>query len=377
VDLQNRRETGMSKQPRVVVAMSGGVDSSVAAALLKQQGYEVIGMMMRLWNEPGAEGSNRCCTPDAMAQARRVAAKLEIPFYAIDAQEIFYQHVVKYFVNAYAQYITPNPCLNCNRYVRWEFLLQHAQAIGADFMATGHYVRLEKDAANKIQILAAVDRHKDQSYVLHILNQEQLAHALFPLGEFTKPQVRQIARDFDLPVAERAESQDLCFLGDSDYRQFLRRQAPEVGTPGPMITRDGKEIGQHQGLAFYTIGQRKGLAISATQPHYVLDKDPSKNTLIVGTLDQLGQTELIAGPINWISGIKPPDEIRLSVKIRYKAPRVLARIMQLPNNMASVAFDQPLRDITPGQAAVFYDGDACLGGGIIQPSPQWLSEEDQ
>src|SRR3989304_3223968 len=214
--MRNRNPLIHSSRPeppaRVVVAMSGGVDSSVAPALLVSQGYEVIGMMLRLWSEPGGAASNRCCTPDAMALARRVAALLDIPFYAIDAQEIFNQTVVQFFMNGYAQGITPNPCLVCNRHIRWEFLLNRALSLDAQLMATGHYARLLRADDGKFQVLRAFDQSKDQSYVLHVLGQEQLAHAIFPLGEFTKPQVRQLAREFNLPVAERSESQDLCFL---------------------------------------------------------------------------------------------------------------------------------------------------------------------
>lgn len=358
----------MVDRKRVVVAMSGGVDSSVAAALLVQQGYEVIGMMLRLWSEPGKENSNRCCTPDAMAQARQVSAQLGIPFYAIDAREEFHSTVVNFFIDSYAHGTTPNPCLVCNRQVRWEFLLQRALAMGAEFMATGHYVRLVRSEQGEARLLKAVDLQKDQSYVLHVLGQAQLAHAIFPLGGYTKPEVRQLARDFGLPVAERAESQDLCFLADSDYRSFLQRNAPEIQNSGPILTREGIEIGQHQGLAFYTIGQRKGLGLASPQPWYVLDKDQGSNTLIVGPLEQLGRRVLRAGQLNWISGHAPGDSFRSQVKIRYKAQPAWAEASLLPGEQVVVKFDQPLRDITPGQAAVFYDGDIVLGGGLILSS---------
>ena len=216
---------------KVVVAMSGGVDSSVAAALLKQQGYEVVGMMLRLWSEPGKEDSNRCCTPDAMGLARRVAAKLDIPFYVVDAKEIFHNTVVNYFLEGYARGETPNPCLICNRQIRWEFLLNHALALNADFMATGHYVR-KQDAGGRHQLFRAVDQCKDQSYVLHVLNQEKLKRALFPVGDYAKPEIRKIAESFGLPTASRHDSQDLCFLAGDDYRNFLQRNAAEMLKPG-------------------------------------------------------------------------------------------------------------------------------------------------
>ena len=350
---------------RIVIALSGGVDSSVAAALLKQQGYEVIGMMMRLWSEPGREESNRCCTPDAMAMARRVAARLEIPFYAIDAQLIFRDVVVGYFLDAYQQGITPNPCLACNRSIRWDFLLQKALMLGADYMATGHYARVRR-VEGKTQLLRGLDVHKDQSYVLSVLNQEQLSHALFPIGEYTKPEVRQLARDFSLPVAERAESQDLCFLAGQDYRQFLMRYIPEVGKPGPILTRDGRQLGEHHGLAFYTIGQRKGLGLSSPVPMYVLGKDIARNILIVGKVDELGGQELTVSSLNWIDGDVPGGPFHAEVKIRYKAVDVLGVVTPISVERVSVHFEQPLRDITPGQGVVFYDGERCLGSGIIE-----------
>lgn len=353
---------------RVVVAMSGGVDSSVAAARLVDQGYEVIGMMLRLWSEPGRAAANRCCTPDAMALARRVAAHLEIPFYAIDAQEIFNQTVVQYFLDGYAQGITPNPCLVCNRQVRWEFLLNHALSLGAQYLATGHYVRLLRGNDGKTQVLRAIDPGKDQSYVLHVLGQEQLAHALFPLGELTKPQVRQLARDYRLPVAERSESQDLCFLGNGDLRGFLMRNLPQVNNPGPILNRKGEFLGEHQGLAFYTIGQRKGLGIASPNPLYVLEKDVPQNTLIVGAQDELGKDELVAANVNWISGESPTSPSRAQVKIRSTSLEAPATVTLLEADRVRVEFDYPLRDITPGQAAVFYAGEFLLGGGIIQPS---------
>lgn len=349
---------------RVVVAMSGGVDSSVAAALLQQQGYSVIGMMMRLWNEPGAEEANRCCTPDAMALARRVAAQLGIPFYAVDAQQVFRDTVVEYFLDGYLRGETPNPCLACNRHIRWGFLLKHARAMGADYLATGHYARL-RSVEGKIQLLKGVDEKKDQSYVLSVLTQEKLAHALFPLGEYTKPQVRQLARDFSLPVAERSDSQDLCFLGNGDYREFLLRHVPQVNEPGPVIAHDGRQLGSHTGLAFYTIGQRKGLNVASPIPLYVLAKDVAHNALIVGDASSLGENELIARQVNWLAGEPPAQQFHAGVKIRYKASEAAGLVTLLDDGNVRVGFDLPLRDITAGQGVVFYAGEICLGGGLI------------
>lgn len=300
---------------KVVVAMSGGVDSSVAAALLKEQGYDVIGMMLRLWSEPGKEDSNRCCTPDAMAQARRVTAKLDIPFYVVDAKEIFRSTVVQYFLDGYAQGITPNPCLVCNHVIRWEFLLDHALALGANFMATGHYVRKREAENGRLELLRAIDRSKDQSYVLNTLTQEKLTKTLFPIGEHRKSEIRGLAGSFGLPTATRADSQDLCFLAGEDYRDFIRRNAGAAGGhPGPIMTREGKTLGEHQGLAYYTIGQRKGLGAGLAQPVYVLVKDAATNTLIVGTRDELGSREMIVKDINWILGEAPKGSFRAEVR---------------------------------------------------------------
>ncbi len=350
----------------VVVAMSGGVDSSVAAALLLEQGYRVIGVMLRLWSEPGREDSNRCCTPDAMAQARRVAAKLGFPFYPLDARQAFKNRVVSYFLDGYAQGVTPNPCLVCNRHIRWGMLFDYALSLGADFMATGHYARLRRDDTGRVQLLRGVDQAKDQSYVLHVLQQEQLQRALFPVGEYTKPEVRQIAQRFGLLVAQRPDSQDLCFLAGDDYRDFLLRHQPQVASPGPILTRQGELLGEHRGLAFYTIGQRKGLGIAAPQPLYVLEKDIARNALVVGSEDELGSSALLASEVNWLDGSPPPGAFQAAVKIRYKAADAPAEVTPMPGRRAAVRFQQPLRDITPGQAAVFYQGERVLGGGIIQ-----------
>jgi tRNA-uridine 2-sulfurtransferase len=351
---------------KVVVAMSGGVDSSVAAALLKQQGHDVTGMMLRLWSEPGKEDSNRCCTPDAMALARRVAGRLDIPFYVVDAKQVFRETVVRYFLDGYARGQTPNPCLLCNRQIRWTFLLEHALALGADFMATGHYAR-KQVAEGRNQLLRAVDPAKDQSYVLHVLDQEKLQRALFPVGDYPKPEIRRMAESFGLPSAARHDSQDLCFLAGDDYRSFLRRNAPELQRPGPIVRRDGQVVGEHDGLAGYTIGQRKGLGVSSPVPLYVLGKDAAANTLLVGPQDELGSSELTACDVNWVSVGAARGPFRAEVKIRYTAREAAALVTPLENGRCvRVRFDAPVRDITAGQAAVFYQGEVLLGGGIIQ-----------
>jgi len=348
----------------VVVAMSGGVDSSVAAALLKEQGYDVIGMMLRLWSEPGKEESNRCCTPDSMAQARRVAAKLDIPFYVIDAKDVFQKTVVQYFLDGYARGETPNPCLICNRQIRWTFLLDHALALGADYMATGHYVRIQKVEGSH-QLLRAVDKSKDQSYVLHVLNQEKLARALFPIGDYPKTEIRAIAERYGLSTASRKDSQDLCFLAGEDYRNFLQRNAAEMLQPGEILTRAGRSIGEHNGHANYTIGQRKGLGVASLVPLYVLGKNSTTNALIVGTQEELGSRELTARDVNWLTGKTPSGPFRAEVKIRYTAKEAEALVTPMNGDQVQVQFDESQRDITAGQAAVFFNGDLTIGGGII------------
>jgi tRNA-uridine 2-sulfurtransferase len=358
--------------PRVVVAMSGGVDSSVAAALLVEQGYDVVGMMMRLWSEPGGGetpvAQNRCCTPGQIADARRVAHHLDIPFYVVDVQEHFRNTIVQYFIDEHARGQTPNPCIECNRQIRFTYLLNQALSLDARFLATGHYARIRHSEQGH-RLLKAVDESKDQSYVLHVLGQQELAHVLFPVGEYTKEAVRGLADRFGLPVAQKKESMDLCFLADNDYRRFLRRHAPDSNRPGPIFNEQGQEIGRHEGLAFYTIGQRKGLGLAAGEPLFVLRKEVSRNALIVGTRAALGQHELWAHTVNWVSGTPPDTAVAAEVKIRYKARPIPATVKSVAPGRVYVQFDEPVYGITAGQGAVFYQGELCLGGGIIAGHP--------
>lgn len=365
------------KRPRVVVAMSGGVDSSVAAALLVQEGYEVIGMMIRLWSEPGRGPNapmNRCCTPDQMADARRVADRLDIPFYVVDVQDYFRRTIVQFFIDEHARGRTPNPCIECNRQIRFSYLLDRARALGADYLATGHYARVRR-GENGYELLKGVDENKDQTYVLHVLSQEDMAHVLFPVGEYTKDEVRALAKQFDLPVASKQESMDLCFLGDGDYRRFLREHAPHSVQGGPILTQDGEELGQHEGLPFYTIGQRKGLGINTGEPAYVLYKDIERNALIVGSREELGRTELLARDVSWMTGTTPPEPLRAEVKIRYKARPAMATVTPLEDGQARVLFDDFVYGATSGQGVTFYDGDLCLGGGIIADSATIMDQQ--
>ncbi|RCK76018.1 MAG: tRNA-specific 2-thiouridylase MnmA [Anaerolineae bacterium] len=354
------------KEKTVVVGMSGGVDSSVAAALLQKQGYHVIGVMMNLWSESGKESVNRCCTPDSMRIAKKVASRLDIPFYTLDVREQFYRQIVTYFIEGYQKGITPNPCIQCNRHIRWGALLDFALSLGADYFATGHYARKFQDDQGVYHLLRARDRNKDQSYVLHILTQADLARTLFPLAELTKPEVRQLASQFELPVSHRPESQDLCFLGGEDYRQFLMRHLEKPPSPGPIIDTHGNYLGQHHGLPFYTIGQRKGLGLSIGQPLYVVDKDVTQNALIVGSEDERQKRHFIVTRVNWIQGTYPAREFELAVKVRYLSPLLKAHLKVLEDNSCQVELLQPYWDITPGQAAAFYQTEECLGGGMIQ-----------
>ncbi len=349
---------------RVVVGMSGGVDSSVAALLLKKQGYDVIGIMLRLWTEPDRECDNACCTPDSMAAARRVASSLDIPFYVVDIRDYFYKKIVDFFIDGYRNGVTPNPCVQCNRVVRWGFLLDEAKKLGADLLATGHYARLEKSDKGQVILRKGLDENKDQSYVLSGLSQEQLQYTILPIGAMEKPFVRQLAREHNLPTAEKRDSQDLCFLAGDDYRNFLRRAAPEISTPGPIMDTRGRILGEHNGLPNYTIGQRKGLG-AIQEPYYVLRKDTSTNSLIIGKKEELGSTVMGIADMNWING-KPESSLQnVMVKIRYKAPEQPAKISFRENGSLCVKFDKPLRDITPGQQAALYIDDICLGGGVI------------
>jgi len=340
--------------------MSGGVDSSVAAALLVEQGFDVTGVMLHLW----AEEENRCCSPRAVEDARAVAQQLGIDFHLVDYEAEFQACVVRYFVAEYSQGRTPNPCLACNRQIRFGRLLDHVQAMGADLMATGHYARIAEIDGN-LRLQKGVDPGKDQSYVLYMLGQEELRRLMFPVGFYTKTQIRDMARRRGLPVADKDESMEICFVTDDDYRRFLREHAPNAVQAGPILDTSGRKIGQHQGLPYYTVGQRRGLGIAAPEALYVLRLDVEHNALIVGAARELGRRTLRADDVSYISGEPPKGSVRVQAKIRYRAVLADATWTPLEEKQATVSFDEPLRDITPGQAVVAYQGDLVLGGGII------------
>lgn len=350
---------------RVVVGMSGGVDSSVAAALLVERGADVIAVMLRLWVEPGAEGrDNLCCTAEAVDRARAVADHLGIPFHLVDAREQFRRAVVETFIAEYAAARTPNPCIPCNRDVRFPILLDSVERYGADRLATGHYARV-REMEEGYQLLRGRDRRKDQSYVLHGLSQEHLSRVVFPLGELTKEAVRDLAAAGGLPSADQPESQDVCFVADGDYRRFLAEVAPEAARPGPILDQAGRVMGQHTGLVNYTIGQRKGIGVTAPHALYVLALDSERNALIVGPASALGREECTAGGMHYISGQVPPGSFEATAKIRYRHREVAVVATSLPGDRLHVRFARPQRDVTPGQYLVLYDGDVVIGGGPI------------
>lgn len=353
-------------QHRVVVAMSGGVDSSVAAALLTKQGYDVIGIMLRLWSEAdnGSGPANRCCALDAQYDASRVADLLGIPLYFVNLADDFKRHVVDYFEAEYTSGRTPNPCIECNRTIRFDLLLRRALALKADYLATGHYARVD-NCDGRYLLLRGTDRRKDQSYVLHTLGQTQLAHVILPIGEYSKDHVRGLAREIGLPVAERRDSQDLCFVADGDYRRYLSERMPESVRPGPIRDSAGRVLGEHRGLAHYTIGQRKGLAISGPEPLYVLELNATDNTLIVGTVDELGRDLCFVQHVSWVADEPPYHSFEAVARIRYKARDATVTVNVLDNRTLRVEFVEPQRDITPGQALVLYQDEVVLGGGTI------------
>ncbi|WP_145022138.1 tRNA 2-thiouridine(34) synthase MnmA [Geobacter argillaceus] len=362
--------TQTSAPKKIVVAMSGGVDSSVTAALLKSQGHDVIGVTMQLWDkgrqEAAAEEEFRpCCTLEDAMDAARVAARLGIDFHVLDLEELFRSEVVDRFVAEYLHGLTPNPCIVCNERIKFGILLDKARELGADYLATGHYVRLECGDDGLMRLKKADDRKKDQSYFLYRLSQEVLQAAIFPLGTLTKPEVRKIADEYQLPVAKKAESQEICFVDNNDYVAFIEKRSETAHLSGTIVDRQGKVLGRHSGTHRYTIGQRRGLGIAAPRPLYVLATDPASGTVTVGFEEELYSDLLTAGSVNWQQP-PPAAEFAATCKIRYRQEPVPCTVRVLDNDRVQVDFPEPVKSVTPGQSVVFYDNDTVLGGGLIE-----------
>ena len=346
--------------------MSGGVDSSVAAYLMKQRGFDCIGVTMKLFSneEIGCSRAKTCCSLEDVEDARSVAYRLGIPYYVFNFTEDFGRQVIDRFVAAYENGATPNPCIDCNRYLKFERLYRRAAELGCDRVATGHYARIEKQG-DRYLLKKASDESKDQSYVLYAMTQEQLAHTAFPCGALSKTQTRQIAEEQGFLNAEKPDSQDICFVPDGDYAAFIRRYTGKCYPDGPFVTTQGTIVGRHRGIIHYTVGQRKGLGISSDRPLYVQSIDAAKNTVVLGENRELFGTELNAVNFNWIAFETPPDILRAKAKIRYRHQEQWATVEVTGKNTVHLVFDAPQRAVTRGQAVVLYDGDTVLGGGEI------------
>ncbi len=346
--------------------MSGGVDSSSAAALLVGQGYEVIGITLRLWPQGcGTQGDRTCCGPEAVADARTVCHNLGMPFYFLDEEPVFRQKVITYFAEEYKAGRTPNPCVLCNEHVKFAQLLKRADLLDAEFIATGHFARVENHDG-RYWLKRGRDLKKDQSYFLFTLKQTQLARTLFPLGDMTKAESREISRTHALPTAEKAESMEICFVPDKDYGKFLQQENLVQKHIGDIVDLQGRKLGEHEGIAFYTIGQRRGLRVSHPEPLYVLDLDAEHNRVVVGPASHLDQDELLVERCNWIPFETPPASLEVTAKIRYNHLGSPATVTPLPDGQARVKFTTPQRAISPGQACVFYQADLVVGGGWIK-----------
>jgi tRNA-specific 2-thiouridylase len=353
---------------RVVVAMSGGVDSSVAAALLAKAGHDVIGLSMQLYDQrDGESGYGSCCSLDDLHDAGRVARRLDIPHYIVNFEHAFQRTVVRNFVEEYVAGRTPIPCSHCNSELKFSTLLDRSRAFGAEMVATGHYARIGIDAETGRQVLRrGRNAGKDQSYFLFSLTQEQLARARFPVGDLSKDAVRDMARGLGLPVAEKPDSQEICFVPDGDYAAFVERNARDINSAGAIVDRSGHVLGRHAGVHRFTVGQRKGLGIAAAEPLYVLELRAVDRTVVVGSRPELERTSLTASNVNWIAGVPPSAPLRAFAQIRHRHQPAAATVRSLGDGHVHVEFDAPVMAVTPGQAAVFYNGDEVVGGGWIE-----------
>lgn len=350
---------------RALIAMSGGVDSSLAALLMKEKGYECIGCTMKLYEneDAGIEKTKTCCSLDDVEDARNVACLLDMPFYVFNFTERFRTQVIDRFVQSYEEGRTPNPCIDCNRYMKFDKLYERAKLMGCEYIVTGHYARIEKEDG-KFFLKKALDETKDQTYVLYTLTQDQLAHTMFPLGNLTKRTVRNIAEKNGFINANKPDSQDICFVPDGDYASVIEKYTGRICMPGNFVDTEGNIMGQHKGIIHYTLGQRKGLGIAAGKPVYVCEIRPQTREVVLGNPEDLMSRDVYVSDFNWISGNAPGGRIRCTAKVRYRQSEQPA-VLSVEGDIVHIVFDQPQRAITPGQAAVVYDGDVVLGGGTI------------
>lgn len=356
------------ERKKVVVGMSGGVDSSVAAWLLKKQGYDVIGVTMQIWQEEEEqvqEENGGCCGLSAVDDARRVASSLGIPYYVMNFRKEFKEHVIDYFIDEYLHGRTPNPCIACNRYVKWESLLERSRRIGADYIATGHYARIEKLPNGRFSLRVSETGAKDQTYALYNLTQEQLSSTLMPVGSYTKDEIRKMAKELGLLVAEKPDSQDICFVPDGDYASFIEETTDAGSRPGNFVLSDGSVVGTHKGIIHYTVGQRKGLGLSLGHPVFVLEIRPDTNEIVVGTGEESLTRKVRARHINFMSVEDLPGKKRVFAKIRYNHKGAWCTAEKTGEDEILCTFDEPQRAVTPGQALVLYDREYVLGGGTI------------
>ena len=352
---------------KALISMSGGVDSSLAAKLMKDKGLDCIGCTMKLYHneDAGIESSRTCCSLDDVEDARSVAYKLGMPFYVFNFTDAFRDTVIRKFIESYENGITPNPCIDCNRYMKFDKLYERAKTLGCDYIVTGHYARIEEQAG-KFVLKKALDETKDQSYVLYFMTQDQLVHTMFPIGSMQKTEVRAIAEESGFVNADKPDSQDICFVPNGDYASVIELQTGKESAEGNFVDKQGNNLGRHKGVIHYTIGQRKGLGVSSTEPLYVCNICPKDGNVVLGSNDDLFSREADVSDFNWISGEVPGSEFRCKAKIRYRQPEQWVTVIPTGADTVHIVFDEPQRAITPGQAAVFYDGDTVLGGGTIK-----------